>query len=181
MLTLETANYLVGLGSIGLQIAIVGFLALYFLRATFPDLEDIAKLLSRWGLLLAFLLSFGGLIGSLFYSEVLGVAPCGWCWVQRAFLYPQVILFALAIWRRDRFIADYSIALSIVGVIVGVYQHFLQMGVGDAIPCPATASDAVACNVRFLFEFGYITFPLAAASLFGALIVLMLFVRPARA
>ena len=39
---------------------------------------------------LAFLLTLGATAMTLYYSEVLGFAPCGWCWVQRVFLWPQV-------------------------------------------------------------------------------------------
>ena len=176
-MNLETANYLVGLGTLLLQLVGGALLALFFLRKRFRDLEDVADFLKKWGLWIGFIISLGATLGSLYYSEVLGVTACGWCWVQRIFLYPQVILFALALRKRDRGIADYSIALSIFGGAVALYQHYLQMGGTSAIPCPATASQALECNVRFLFEFGYITFPLASFTNFTFLIVLMLFTR----
>ena len=95
--------------------------------------------------------------------------------MQRVFLWPQVILFLLALWKNDRSVADYSIGFSILGGIAALYQHYLQMGGGALIPCPA--SGAGDCAQRILFEFGYITFPLMSATLFAFLIVLMLFVR----
>ncbi|MDO8575693.1 MAG: disulfide bond formation protein B [bacterium] len=175
MPTVETLNYLLALGVLAMQIAGAGFLALYFLQKKFTDLQDIAGLLSRWGLWLAFLLTLGATVMTLYYSEILGFAPCGWCWVQRVFLWPQIILFSLALWKNDRSIADYSISFSILGGIAALYQHYLQMGGGALIPCPA--SGAGDCAQRILFEFGYITFPLMSATLFAFLIVLMLFVR----
>lgn len=174
-MSVETLNYLLALGMLAMQIAGAGFLALYFLQNRFTDLRDIARLLSRWGIWIAFALTLGATAMTLYYSEVLGFAPCGWCWVQRVFLWPQVVLFALALWKGDRSIADYSIGFSILGGIAGLYQHYLQMGGGALIPCPA--SGAGDCAQRILFEFGYITFPLMSATLFAFLIVLMLFVR----
>ena len=171
----ETLNYVLALGILGVQIVGAAFLALYFLQRRFTDLQDIAGLLSRWGMWLAFLLTLVATAMTLYYSEVLGFAPCGWCWVQRVFLWPQVLLFAVALYKQERAVADFSIAFSIFGGIAALYQHYLQMGGGALIPCPA--SGAGDCAQRILFEFGYITFPLMAATIFAFLIVLMLFVR----
>lgn len=177
---LETLNYWLALGTLAVQIVTAAFLALYVLRARVPDLGDVAALIGRWGLWVGFLLSLASTALSLYYSEVLGLVPCGWCWAQRVFLWPQILLFAVALWKKDIRIADYSIALSIFGGAAALYQHYLQMGGNSLLPCPATSSQAVDCGVRFLFEFGYITFPLMAFSIFAFLIVLMLFVRRPR-
>ena len=174
-MSVETLNYLLALGTLAIQLLGAGFFALYFLQNKFTDLQDIAALLSRSGLWLAFLLTLGATAMTLYYSEVLGFAPCGWCWVQRVFLWPQVVLFLLALWKNDRTIADYSIGLSILGALAALYQHYLQMGGQALVPCPA--SGAGDCAQRILFEFGYITLPLMSATLFAFLIVLMLFVR----
>lgn len=180
MLSVETLNYLIALGAVGMQFGAVVLVALFFLRKRFPDLEDIASLARKWGLWIAFLAVSFATVMSLYYSEVLGFAPCGLCWAQRVFIYSQVVLFALALWKRDRAIADYSIALSIIGSVFGFYQHYLQMGGTDILPCPATISLATDCATRILFEFGYVTYPMVAVSLFGFLVALMLFVREKR-
>ena len=178
--SVETINFYLALATLAMQILAVAFLALFLLRKKFPDLEDVAGFLETWGLWIAVVLTLGGIAMTLLYSEVLGFAPCGLCWLQRVFLYPQIVLFALALWKRDRHAADYSIALSAIGGTVALYQHYLQMGGHDILPCPATLSQATDCATRFLFEFGYITFPLMSFSLFAFLIVLMLFVRGKR-
>jgi disulfide bond formation protein DsbB len=175
MFPVETINHLLGLATFALNIATMAFLALYFLQKRFVDLQDIAALLRRWGMWLGLLLAVGATAMTLFYSEILGFAPCGWCWVQRVFLWPQVFLFAVALYVRDRTVAHYSIVLSIFGAAAGLYQHYLQMGGNALIPCPA--SGAGDCAQRILFELGYVTFPFMAFSLFAFLIVLMLFVR----
>ncbi len=164
-------NHLVALGTIGMQALTLVLLFVFF----FKKESLVAKLAGRWGMWVAFLLSLAGVAVSLVYSDYFGIIPCGLCWVQRVFLYPQVVLFALALWKKDRRIADYSIALSIFGAAVALYQHYLQMGGTSALPCPA--SGAGDCAKRFLFEFDYITFPLVAFSSFALLIVIMLFVR----
>jgi disulfide bond formation protein DsbB len=174
----ESLNYYLALATLVMQIAGAGFLVLFFLRKRIPDLQDIAAVLSRWGLWIGFALTLGGTILTLYYSEILGFVPCGWCWVQRVFLWPQVLLFGIALLKGDRRVADYSIAFSVVGGAAALYQHYLQMGGHSVVPCPA--SGAGDCAQRILFEFGYITFPLMAFSIFAFLIILMLFARPVR-
>ena len=171
----ETINYLLALGVIALQISAAALLVLFLFRDRLPSLEWKRMFLAKWGLWIGFALTLIGSALTLFYSEVIGFPPCPLCWWQRVFLYPQVVLFALALWRRDRTVAGYSIALSIIGLGVGLYHHALQVLPAGSLPCPAEGT--VSCAQRFVFEFGYITFPLMAASLFAFLIVLMLFVR----
>ncbi len=180
MYPVETINHVLGFGTLALQIITTAFLVVFFTRKKFPDLNDVGEFLGTWGLWIGLVLTGGGLVLSLFYSEVLGFAPCGLCWLMRIFMYSQVPLFALALWKRDPGIADYSIALSTFGLLIGLYQHYLQMGGSDVLPCPATLSQATDCASRFLFELGYITFPLMGATLFALLIVVMLFVRARR-
>ena len=178
MYPIASLNYWLALAVIVLQIVSVAFLFLFFARKKFPDLAPIADFLGTWGLWIGFLMSVGGVAISLFYSEILGVLPCGLCWLQRVFLYPQALLFAVAIWKSDRSVADYSIAFSIFGGAIALYQHYLQMGGASILPCPAVAT-GVDCAQRYLFEFGYITFPLMSFTIFAFLIIVMLFVRRA--
>jgi disulfide bond formation protein DsbB len=167
-------NLLLGIGTLVSQGLIILLLAVFFLRKRNSDIEPVANFIERYGLHLAFLITLGSTVMSLYYSNVLGFVPCWLCWLQRIFIYPQVILFGLAIWKKESKIADYSIALSITGGIIALYQHYLQMGGESIAPCPISGGD---CAERFLFEFGYITFPLMAFSTFALLISLMLFVR----
>ena len=179
MHSVEAINYVLALGTLVIQVVGAGLLVVYFFQKKYPDLSDIATLIERWGMWKGFALTLAGTALTLLYSEVLGFAPCGICWLQRVFLYPQVVLFALALYKRDKKLADYSIALSVVGGFFALYQHYLQMGGEAVLPCPATGP-SLDCASRFLFEFGYITFPLMSATLFAFLIVLMLFVRKSK-
>ena len=172
----ETFNYLLALATLAMQIAGAGFLVLYFLQKKFPDLQEIGASLQRWGLWIGFLVSFVGSAVTLIHSGMFGLPPCPLCWWQRAFLYPQVILFAVALfWKRDRRIADYSIALSVVGLGIALYHHVLQMYPSGSLPCPSQGG--ISCGQILFLEFGYITYPMMAISAFAFLIVVMLFAR----
>lgn len=121
-------------------------------------------------LAIGFITALGGMAASLFYSEVAGYVPCNLCWLQRIFLYPQVIVLGMAIWKKDARVADYSIALSSIGGIIAGYHSYIQYGGSPLIPC----SSAGLCAQRFVFEYGYITIPLMSLSTFVFLISIML-------
>ncbi len=174
-MSLETINYGLALATISMQIASAALLGLYFLRHKIPDFGDIASILSRWGLWIGLLVALSASAVTVIHSGVFGLPPCPLCWWQRAFLYPQVVLFALALWRRDRSVADYSLALSVIGLGIAVYHHILQMYPSGALPCPSHGE--VSCAQIFFLEFGYITYPMMAASAFAFIILIMLFVR----
>jgi len=172
-------DYLLALGTVLTQIASVAVLVLYFLRNRGERFSATSSLIGRYGVFLSFFLFFVSMALSLFYSEILGFKPCSLCWLQRVFMYPQVFLLWLALYKKERAIADYSIALSIPGALVAIYQHYLQMGGGAFLPCLAN-SDLLDCSTRTFFEFGYVTYPLMAFTAFIFSIALMLHVRAGR-
>jgi disulfide bond formation protein DsbB len=86
-----------------------------------------------------------------------------------------VFLLGAALYNKDKTIARYGIVLSVPGLIVGLYQHYLQMGGSELLACP-TAGPGADCAKRILFEFGFMTFPLMSAALFAFLIILYLYI-----
>lgn len=172
----EQLNFFVALAALLMQAGAFLLLVVFLLRKKVPFCGIVSRSIERWGLHIAFLLFAFAAAISLYYSEVLGFTPCGLCWAQRIFMYPQVVLLAVALWKKESRIADYSIALSVFGAVVGLYQHYLQMGGPELVPCPAAVA-ASDCAKRIIFEFGYITFPLVGFSMLAFAIILMFFVR----
>lgn len=175
MPSLDFFNYYVGLGTFALQFVALALLIALLFRRRYSVFNDVVEFVGNWGLWAGFLLTLGATVMSLFYSEVLGLIPCGLCWLIRIFMFSQVVLFAVALWKRDRSIADYSIALSVIGFVIALYNHYIQMGGAEFIACPASGN--VDCARRFLFEFGYITFPFTGVVLFATVIVIMFIIR----
>jgi disulfide bond formation protein DsbB len=171
---LPTLNYWQAFGTLLLQIGTLGLGVAFILRHRNESAARIVAWFTPKGLWIAFGLSLFASFMTLVYSDYLGIEPCPLCWWQRIFLYPQVILLGMAAWKKDSYIADYSIVLSLFGAGVALYQHALQMLPGSGLPCPATGAS---CAQRFLFEFGYITYPLMAFTLFAFLIVVALILR----
>jgi disulfide bond formation protein DsbB len=173
-------NYLLALGTLLLQVVSVFLLVVYLREKDVPGGADVARLVREWGLHIALLVTAVGTALTLYYSEVLGFPPCSLCWFQRIFLYPQVVLFAIAVWRKDSSVALYAMWLSVLGLVPALYQHVMQVWELGILPCPAGSTEGANCAQRLLFEFGYITYPLMAATLFAFIIILMLFVRRAK-
>lgn len=171
---LETYNFLIASGAVGLQILAASLMLVYVLRHRFSDLEGIARFVNAYGLWIGLLASLAAVALSLGHSMIFGLTPCALCYWQRIFIYPQVVLFALALWRKESSIAIYSIVLSVLGLGFALYHHALQMFPAFGLPCPATGSS---CAQILFLEFGYVTYPMLAISFFAFLIVVMLFVR----
>ncbi len=171
----EQLNYLLGLGALFLQVSAAILALSIVFRHSVTVARTIVEFIGYWGLWISLALSLFASALSLYYSEVVGMLPCSLCWLQRVFLYPQIIMLALAIRMKDRAIVAYSLALSAIGGAIALYHHILQMGGAGSLPCPA--SGTVSCAQRLIFEWGYITFPLMSFSVFLFLIAAMLAVR----
>ncbi|OGG41602.1 hypothetical protein A2837_00195 [Candidatus Kaiserbacteria bacterium RIFCSPHIGHO2_01_FULL_46_22] len=119
---------------------------------------------------------------SLLYSEYFGFIPCSLCWLQRIAIYPQAVLSIIAFKSGDKLhFPVYGIALSILGLLVAVYQYIYQMlpreaGGSSVLPCLADGSNAD-CAVKVIDAFGFVTFPLISAISFAFLIVVYLNLR----
>lgn len=121
--------------------------------------------------LLGWITALVGILASLYYSEIIAYEPCFLCWWQRIFLYPQFFIFFIAWLKKNQNVRSYAITLSTLGLIVAIYNDFLQFGGSPFIPCSATGPS---CGQRLIFEFGYVTMPMMSATLFAGIIFLML-------
>lgn len=139
----------------------------------------IENLVSKRGILVAFIAVLIATLGSLTYSDIIGYEPCKLCWFQRIFMYPQVLLLGFAVLGRhrgSRALLDASFILSIIGAIISAYHYLLQLGVAPSIPCSAVGY-SVSCAERFVMQFRYITIPLMAFSAFLLAAISLWFVR----
>lgn len=164
----ETFNFYLALGGIGAML-----LTLILLVDAKRD-QALAPLIKAYGLIAALSVSGGASLMALVYSEVFGFVPCGFCWLERVLLFPQVLLLLGAIYFKDALVARYGIILSDIGIIISLYHHYLQMGGNAFVKCPAAGT--VDCAKRIMFEFDFITFPLVAAIGFALLSTLYYYI-----
>lgn len=165
---------ILGIGVLVLQIGIaVLIIYLVYKKITKKSITWIDNLFANYGIWLAGFTAVLAIIGSLIFSDVYNVEPCKLCWIQRIFIYPQALIMLIAAKKHDMQAWTYSLWLSIIGLLVGLYQVNEQLGITNIIPeaeC-VTGADAACAQIHML-EFGYITFPLASVTLFVFIIIL---------
>lgn len=170
--TIQTLNFYLSVGGI------VAFLLAAILVFDLKRSRSLATHIRTYGLLAALIITGGGLVMALVYSEVFGFEPCGLCWLARILLFPKVLLLLTALYYKDTNVARYGIALSVTGIFITLYHHYLQMGGTEFVRCPSAGDTD--CAQRFLFEFGFMTFPLLATATFTLLVALYYYILKSR-
>ena len=132
--------------------------------------------LSEFGLVLAAMVSFSMMVGSLYLSEVKGYPPCRLCWFQRAASYPIWVVLAISIvikadWLR-KFVA---LPLALIGVAISSY-HVLLEKYPERFETATTCSIDNPCSARWIDGLlGYLTIPRMALSGFVLMTLLLVF------
>ena len=126
----------------------------------------------------AWVIALVSTVGSLFFSEVMGLQPCVLCWYQRVAVYPLVLIIGAGILMRDGRMKYYALPLCLAGLAVAVYHNLLYYGVipEDISPC----SQGVPCTERQIEWLGFITIPLMGLAAFTGLALCLLLYRPGR-
>ncbi|MCA9392272.1 disulfide bond formation protein B [candidate division WWE3 bacterium] len=116
----------------------------------------VQPLLTRWGMLLALIIALTSTLGSLYFSELQGFAPCLLCWYQRIFMYPLVFIILISIMTKDRKASRYILPLVGFGGIIAALHVYIQTFPTSVISC--TFND-VSCSDNYFTYFGFITIP----------------------
>lgn len=128
----------------------------------------------KHAVLLSFLTAASGLIASLIYSDIIGFPPCTLCYIQRFFLYPQVIILGIALFRKSPKLIRASLFLSAFGTAVAAYHYYGQMFNANALTCSIQTSGASLCAQIPFIEFGYVTIPMLSITSFVLIISLLM-------
>ena len=114
-------------------------------------------------------------LGSLFFSEIMELAPCALCWYQRVFMFPLVIILLVGLFPFDKSIIKYTLPLAIAGWGFAFYHYLLYSGfIPESIqPC----SQGVSCSETYLDLFGFLTIPMLSLISFSIIIGLLLILR----
>ena len=121
----------------------------------------------------SYIVAMTAMLGSLFYSDTLGYDPCKLCWYQRIVMYPQTLLFLVALAKSDKKVGDYGMVLSFVGAMLALYHYLLQIGILTTTSC-TTVGYSISCSDRFTTTYGYITIPMMALSAFVLIFLILL-------
>ncbi|MBU0957586.1 MAG: disulfide bond formation protein B [Nanoarchaeota archaeon] len=114
------------------------------------------KFFEENGLLFAFLVAVVSMLGSLYFSEIVGYEPCRFCWFQRIFVYSSVVVLFVGLYRKAKDVVYYVVPLTVIGVVIGAYHYYIQLFPSSG----GCLQEAVACSTKFVFDYGLVTLPL---------------------
>lgn len=134
--------------------------------------EGYASLIGRHSIKLALLVSLGALLGSLFYSNILGFDPCILCWWQRVLLFPIPLILGVALYTKDNDVMKYVLPLAYISGVLALYQSYVNLGGSSILPCTAEGGE---CSRVYVMAFGYITIPLMSLTVSLYIILLAKF------
>jgi disulfide bond formation protein DsbB len=169
---LDSFNQIVSVGVVFMQITVlVIWCNLVFAKS---KRNKVLVFFKENTFLMGFFVALGSVALSLFYSNVIGFPACELCYVQRIFLYPQLVLFSMELYKKDRTIIDHSIALAIFGSLTSIYHMYIENGGSSSLACATGDANTISCATRYVYEFGYVTIPIMAftASIFIITILL---------
>lgn len=137
------------------------------------------KLLAKYAFQLSLIIATFALIGSLYFSNVLGFPPCELCWYQRIALYPLVPLFIIAIQRGDAGAWYYAMPLVLFGLGVSTYQNLLYYDIVQK-EIEQCGVSGVSCTEQYVQLFGFVDIPLLALLALLAIFVLLVLYKKYR-
>jgi len=129
-----------------------------------------------WNLIfVCWILATVATLGSLFFSEIMGLKPCVLCWYQRIFMYPLVVILLVGMFPLDKGVVRYALPLAVIGWLFAVYHYLLYSGyIPESLqPCDQDAS----CAEINLELFGFITIPMLSILSYTAIIALLVMIR----
>lgn len=122
-------------------------------------------------LLLAWLSSLAGTLGSLFFSELMQLQPCLLCWYQRIAMFPLVLVLGIGLYREDAISVLYGLGLAAAGFAVAGYHFLLYTGwIPEGLQPCAKGLSCVQVDLRVA---GFLTIPLMSLLAFSLIIGLL--------
>lgn len=132
---------------------------------------NIKSWLTKNSIYIAWVIALASTLGSLYFSEILGYAPCLLCWYQRIFMYPLVLILAVGLLIRDRRVSLYALPISLIGLGIAFYHNLLQWQIIPENLAPCTLG--VSCVNNLVLALNFITIPLLSLVAFILISVLM--------
>lgn len=158
---------------VGHVVLVLAFIGYAFSAAVRTRIHAFA---TNFAFIASFFIALISMLGSLYFSDVVGWEPCALCWYQRIIMYPLVIIFAVGVWKQEVSARLYGLIFSAIGLVIAVYQVYLQVSAlsGETLEGFCTVFGASDCSELFMLEFGYITFPVLSATAFLYIFLLQL-------
>lgn len=180
VVTVQTSTFVFAILTVLAEIFVVAVAALWVIarwsHSAASALDRSITFIAPSALWYAWVVALVTMLGSLYYSLIIGFEPCTLCWYQRIALFPTAVILLVAAIRQDRDIWRYVVPLLLIGIAISIYHYQLewfphQKSLACSIDTP--------CSAIWFREFGYITLAAMALSSAAAQITLVLIARRA--
>jgi len=167
-------TYISSLLTIAAQVAVVLAIIALILDKVLKSklIHDAVRLAGKFAMPLAFLIVVFATLGSLFYSDIAGFAPCNLCWFARILMYPLVVVFGVELFQKKEAAHVSGLIFSGIGVVLSLYQYLAQT-LSIPLNCGAEETGASCSEIFFTF-FGYVTIPMMTLTAFVLIFMLMI-------
>ena len=139
-------------------------------------LQQSDAMVRGWKLIfICWLVATASTLGSLFFSEVMGLIPCELCWYQRIFIFPLAVILLVGLHPLDIRVVRYALPLAILGLLFTIYHCLLFYGlIPESLqPC----RQGISCADDSMVLMGFLPIPLLSLLAFGVITVLLLKTR----
>lgn len=127
----------------------------------------------RWpGVFFMWFVSLLAMMGSLFFSEVMGFVPCSLCWYQRIAMYPLVWLFGIALFYPIKHLFALSSGLVICGWAVALMHNLIHYKVIPEKLAPCV--EGVPCSTVYINWLGFMTIPMLSLIAFSLILFILI-------
>ncbi|MEQ1722195.1 MAG: disulfide bond formation protein B [Pseudobdellovibrio sp.] len=117
-------------------------------------------------LLLQLIVVLASVLGSLFFSEIMGYVPCNLCWYQRLCVYPMLFIILTGLYLKSKEAAFFLLPFSIAGLFISVYHNLVYYKfIAIIVPCTESAP----CTQQQLNWLGFVTIPMLSLLTFVVL------------
>ncbi len=125
-----------------------------------------------WLIFIAWLVAMLSTLGSLFFSEIMGLIPCELCWYQRIFMFPLAVILLLGLHPLDSRVIRYALPIAAIGLLFTIYHSLLFYGLipENLQPC----RQGISCADDGMVLFDILPIPLLSLAAFIAIIILLL-------
>ncbi len=130
------------------------------------------KFLAEYGNYVVWGIALAATLGSLYFSEILGLVPCILCWYQRVAVYPLVLLVGVGILRKNPELPLYVLPFSVIGLGIAIFHNLLYYGVISEKLSPCTIGVSCVDPSSQLLGFG-ITIPMLSMIGFAIITAVM--------
>lgn len=119
----------------------------------------------------AWLIACIGMLGSVYYSEVLHFEPCHLCWYQRIAVFSLAFILGAAFYRGYTKMWPLVSPLIILGFLIGIYQIVLQETEMSLVDMCGGGPN---CSEKYDIGLGFISLPMLSATALFLMGILLL-------